>query len=105
MQLQQHRPANLCRVEYVLDAILGRSREESEITGDGSFAGAGEAWDEELHEMPFCENDNDYQLLLRRLCNGGHLPAGPYSRKKDTCAKATQVLSSAFIDDNVRAYA
>ena len=27
---------NVCRVEYVLDALIGRSREENEVTGSPS---------------------------------------------------------------------
>ena len=90
----------------MIDAILGRSQEESEIMGDGLFLEYHEGAEQHLHKLPRCENDNDYPLLLKRLCDDDLLPTGPYGpRKKAAISRVTEQLSSAFLDDNVRAYA
>lgn len=97
------------RVEYAMDAVLAQSSEDSEVTGDGGFiveleeAGVDV---QELHNMPKCENDNDYCLLLRRMCDDGLVPSGPYGPVlKRVVAKVTEDLSRAFVDDNIQAYA
>ncbi|DBB07510.1 hypothetical protein WJX82_009247 [Trebouxia sp. C0006] len=67
------------RVEYALDALIGRSREENELTGDGSFTDS--MVKEEMDEMKACENDDDYTFLLRQLCNDGYMPSGPHLKR------------------------
>lgn len=60
-----------------MDAILSHSREEHEIIGNGAFSEEEECL-AEIAALPGCENDTDYNMVKRLLCNDGHEPEGPY---------------------------
>jgi len=66
----------VCRVEYGLNAIICCSREEHELTGDGSFLDD-EQTAAELHALPECANDDDYAMARRMLCNANFAPPKP----------------------------
>lgn len=40
---------------------------------------------EELEVLKTCENDDDYTLMLRQLCNDGYTPSGPYPENPEDC--------------------
>ncbi|KAK3245589.1 hypothetical protein CYMTET_44850 [Cymbomonas tetramitiformis] len=52
--------------DHALDALLTRSKEENEATGDGSFEDVPD-FAAQLACLPECDNDDDYELLRARL--------------------------------------
>ena len=93
----------MCRVEFCLDAVLGFSHQENEITGTGSLLYIEPCNERILAQLPACANDNDYNSLLRMLCDDNYVAEGPFYADPPIVRVAEQ-LSSAFVDDNIRAY-
>lgn len=93
----------MCRVEHALDAVLGFAHQESEITGTGNLLQANPYSERTLRQLPACANDDDYNFLLRTLCDDGYVAEGPFYTDPPT-VRVTEQLSSAFVDDNIRAY-
>ena len=83
--------------------------EASEVTGE-SECFMDEKQIRKLQKLPVCANDNDCIFLLKHMCDDGPVPSGPYLIESDakppapSIARVTERLSSAFIDDNMRAY-
>ena len=75
------------RVEYALDAILSHSRAEHEVVGNKAICEHDELL-EESAALPFCENDTDYNMVKKLLCNDGFEPNGPYGVMLDDFADA-----------------
>ena len=88
----------------MLDAILDYARTESEVTGDGNFILSEPKNRERLLRLPACANDNNYGFLIRNLCVDGLIPSGPHCPPDPPMSRVTESLSSAFVDDNIRAY-
>ena len=76
-----------CRMEYALDAILSHSRAEHEVVGNKAICEHDEFLEENA-ALPFCENDTDYNMVKRLLCNDGLEPNGPYQLMLDDHADA-----------------
>lgn len=87
----------LCRVEYALDAILSHSRVEHEVVGNGDMCENDEFLKRNA-ALPFCENDTDYNMVKRLLCNDGLEPSGPYGVMLDDYADAE---SESDADDDI----
>ncbi len=85
----QHLDGHTCdrryRVEYALDAILSHSRAEHEVVGNKAICEHDELL-EESAALPSCENDTDYNMVKRLLCNDGLEPNGPYGVMLDDFA-------------------
>jgi len=75
------------RVEYALDAILSHSRAEHEVVGNKAICEHDEFLEENA-ALPFCENDTDYNMVKKLLCNDGLEPNGPYGVMLDDYADA-----------------
>ncbi|DBA84876.1 hypothetical protein WJX77_010566 [Trebouxia sp. C0004] len=73
------------RVEYALDAILSHSRVEHEVVGNKAIYEHDEFLEENA-ALPSCENDTDYNMVKRLLCNDGLEPNGPYGVMLDDYA-------------------
>ncbi len=76
-----------CRMEYALDAILSHSRAEHEVVGNKAICEHDEFLEENA-ALPLCENDTDYNMVKRLLCNDGLEPNGPYGVMLDNYADA-----------------
>ena len=63
-------------MEYALDAIISHTREEHDVVGNGGI-GEHEELLSEIAALPACENDTDYNMVKRLLCNDGMEPMGP----------------------------
>ncbi|DBA89842.1 TPA: hypothetical protein ACH3X2_004706 [Trebouxia sp. C0005] len=85
------------RVEYALDAILSHSRVEHEVVGNGDMCENDEFLKRNA-ALPFCENDTDYNMVKRLLCNDGLEPSGPYGVMLDDYADAE---SESDADDDI----
>lgn len=96
----------VCRIEYALDAIMSSVHETSEITGNGHYLVTHAEHAQKLRDLPPCANDNDGVFVLKHICNAGLMPDGPYDRycPEPPFERMTEKLSSAFVDDNLRAY-
>lgn len=64
-------------MEFALDAILSWSRQEHEVIGNGNMLEAEEFLAENA-KLASCENDTDYNMVRKMLCNAGTEPVGPY---------------------------
>jgi len=64
------------RIEYALDAILSRSKEEHEIFGDGSFVDV-PTFKAAIDALPSHPKDNDYEFIRERLL-GVDFRGGPF---------------------------
>ena len=80
-----------------MDAILSHSRAEHEVVGNKAICEHDELL-EENDALPFCENDTDYNMVKRLLCNDGLEPNGPYGVMLDGVADADSEIDA---DDDV----
>lgn len=64
-------------MEFALDAILSWSRQEHDIIGNGNMAEEEEFLADNA-KLVFCENDTDYNMVKKMLCNAGTEPVGPF---------------------------
>ena len=64
-------------MEFALDAVLSWSRQEHEDIGNGNMSDAQEFLAENA-KLVSCENDTDYNMVKKMLCNAGAEPMGPY---------------------------
>ena len=64
-------------MEFAIDAVLSWSRQVHEIIGDGSILEQDEFLADNA-KLISCENDTDYNMVKKMLCNEGREPVGPY---------------------------
>lgn len=64
-------------MEFALDAILSWSRQEHDIIGNGNMIEEEEFLAANAKLAP-CENDTDYNMVKKMLCNAGTEPVGPF---------------------------
>ena len=85
-------------MEYALDAILSHSRVEHEVVGNRAICEHDEFLEENA-ALPFCENDTEYNMVKRLLCNDGLEPSGPYGVMLDVCSDAETDAETDADDD------
>ena len=72
-------------MEFALDDILSWSRHEHEVIGNGNIL-EHEEFLAENAKLVSCENDTDYNMVKKMLCNTGAEPVGPYlATLEDDC--------------------
>ena len=72
-------------MEFALDAILSWSRQEHEVIGNSNIL-EHEEFLAENAKLVSCENDTDYNMVKKMLCNTGAEPVGPYlATLEDDC--------------------